>query len=381
LEVELQKALGEENRRFRELFRQAPGFLAIGRTSDYRFEFVNDAYQNLMGDRQLVGRPVAEAVPEAKDQGFMALLYEVERTGEPFFAKDMLFRIERPSGEWDERYLDFIYQPIKDENGRVTGILCSGNDVTLEHMEKVRADKLQKQLSHAARISVMGTMASTLAHEINQPLAAASNYLTGIGRILETLEGERRSAAIAATGKVGQQIQRAGEIIRRARNLLSGRAAARQVIDIEVLAERTFQEVASTDLCPGIQLETEIAPGARHIHADVVQIEQVMINLLRNACQAMATSEHKDIRVATSLEDGRVQVRITDLGPGLPPERRDTIFAEFGKSSTGGLGVGLALSRTIIEAHGGRIWAEAGPGGGATFAFELPAQEPESRRP
>lgn len=376
-QVRSRQLLARQNRRFQELFRQAPGFLAIGRTSDYRFEFVNDAYEELVGRRGLAGKEVAVALPEAEAQGFMELLREVERTGQPFIAKNMLFSVETSPGVVEEKFLDFIYQPIADQaTGEVTGILCAGNDVTQEHLAREKAERLATEMMHFSRNDAMGTMANTLAHELNQPLTAATNYLNGALRVAKRPEGQADAGLLVeALEQVHQQITRAGEIIRRARQLVAREGPTRQTAEVARIVDEAIALTRATYPSSSISIETNVDADAEFVDVDAIQIEQVLVNLLKNACTATELSSGTGINVSASRTPfGEVEFRVSDTGGGVEQDNLATIFEAFGRSTTGGMGIGLSLSRTIVEAHGGRIWAANNPGGGATFGFTVSAK-------
>lgn len=362
-----------ENMRFRQLFAQAPVFLAIGTAPDFRFESVNSAYQSLVGNRPLVGRTVAEALPELIDQGFLEMLEQVVATGEAIVARD--FPVDLRRGEDDSLtrcYVDFAYQPIKDGHGQTVGIFCVGSDVSAEHKAREEAERLQIELNHASRLSAMETMAQTLAHELNQPLTAASNFLSGGLRLVDCLNCEPRPAVEDALRLAKAQIERAGAIIRGARSIVQDANPRRETVPLGPIVTQAIRLIHGSD-CDGVAFAVAPDLDDHLVAVNPTQIEQVLINLLRNACQAMKDSERRDVSIsARGTGRGFVEMLVRDSGPGLPEGGEDNVFSAFAGSSTG-LGVGLSLSRTLIEAHGGRLWGRTNADGrGATFGFTIP---------
>lgn len=373
-QAHLQAHLEAEIQRFQELFAHAPVFFASGTAPDFRFEFVNDAYSRLLGGRPLVGRTVAEAIPEIEPQGFNAILTSVYETGQPFLGRDMVLDLQNnPEGALDRYFVDFIYQPIFGEDGAVRRILCVGQDVTDAHYSRIRANELQQEIHQASSLTSMGIMASTIAHELNQPLAAAANYIAGTRRALAAGDAapvnEQATQGLIAAGA---QIERAGEIIRHVRNILAAQPESRQPIQLKEIVEQCLRLLSNSGACEMIEIKLDIDDELA-VFVDAIQVEQVFTNLLRNACAAMDKADEKRLRVSgKSNHDHFVTVRVSDTGRGFGDRSPESLFDTFGASATGGLGVGLSVSRTIVEAHGGRISAANNPGAGATFSFTLP---------
>ncbi len=238
-----------------------------------------------------------------------------------------------------------------------------------------RARQHEAELAHVSRISVIGEMTSGLAHELRQPLAAIRNYAEGGIRRLERGNGES-SDMVDALGHIAEQASRAGQIISRVRGYMQKREPRQEPVDINhavTEAARFFEPDAQRN---GVAVDLHLAPDVKPIVGDLTEIEQLIINLARNAIEAMArTNGPKRIGIRTEAEDDRVVVTVIDSGPGLEPEAIDAIWQPFETSKEGGLGLGLAICRSIAESHGGRIWAEPAPTGGLTVAFEIPARE------
>ncbi len=233
-----------------------------------------------------------------------------------------------------------------------------------------RTLRLQAELQQANTRSAVGAMASTLAHELNQPLAAASNYIAACKRLAARLDGEQKEAVVAGLTESEAQIQRTGAIIRHARDLVRNVAGNRERVSLKAAIERVVVALQAGGLCRSNPIRTDIPREADEIEANPIQIEQVLMNLLRNACQAGEGAQ--EVVVAALAEDGWSEVEVRDRGGGIAPEQLARLFSGEVQSTHGGLGLGLSISRTILEAHGGSIRAENNAEGGASFFFRLP---------
>jgi C4-dicarboxylate-specific signal transduction histidine kinase len=231
----------------------------------------------------------------------------------------------------------------------------------------------QADLAHVDRISIMGEMASGLAHELNQPLSAISTYCQAGLRIIDTL-ADKPDKLVHALEHASIQAQRAGEIIRRMRRFTGKGVVRRKPIDINRVIINAVSYVETAQKRKGIKLVLDLADGLPAAIADEIQIEQVILNLLHNAIEAMFSGSENTriLRVSserTALDT--LQVTVNDSGPGLDAATLDSIFDTFFTTKKSGTGLGLAISRSIVEAHGGQLWADSTPGAGATFYFTL----------
>ncbi|MFM8375478.1 MAG: sensor histidine kinase, partial [Phenylobacterium sp.] len=229
----------------------------------------------------------------------------------------------------------------------------------------------QSELIHVSRLTSMGEMASALAHELNQPLSAIASYMKGSVRLLDSgsPDLERVRAALTAAG---EQALRAGEIIRRLRAFVGKGEAAMRVEALPKLIEEAGALAMMGARDSGVRLDFRLSPEAGLVLAAKVQVQQVVLHLMRNAVEAMGDADVRELTVESRpLPGGWVEVLISDTGPGLAPEVLDRLFQPFVTTKAEGMGVGLSICRTIIEAHGGELSAHNLAGGGAAFRFTL----------
>jgi two-component system sensor kinase FixL len=248
------------------------------------------------------------------------------------------------------------------------------HDITHRQKTELKLRDLQAEVAHVGRVSEMGTLASSLAHELNQPLTAISSYCEGAREILgRPLSEESLGAAREALEEATVEAVRAGEIVRRMRDFLSHGQTERRIESLpKLVAEaNALALVGSREL--GIEVQLSLDPAAEKVFVDRVQIQQVLINLIRNSIDAMVDSPQRALTIATALgPDGFITTSVEDTGHGISGSIAPQLFQPFITSKQGGMGVGLSICRTIVEAHGGRIWTEPGLEGGTIFRFTLP---------
>lgn len=247
-------------------------------------------------------------------------------------------------------------------------------DLTERQETQQRLHELQVELAHMSRFTAMGEMASTLAHELNQPLTAVATYLNGCRRLLE--RGGETNMAMLHDGveRAAEQALRAGQIIRHLREFVARGETEKRTESLPKLIEEASALALIGARESGVRVAFSFHPECLAVVADKVQVQQVLLNLIRNAMEAMADSETREMRITTApAPDGLVQVSVTDSGSGIAPNILAQLFRPFVTSKAQGMGVGLSVSRTIIEAHGGRLWAEPNPAGGTIFSFTLRA--------
>jgi PAS domain S-box-containing protein len=265
--------------------------------------------------------------------------------------------------------------PIR-EGTEVTGATVFSHDISdLRHIQEL-ARAHQAELTHVLRVGTLGEIASALAHEINQPLCAISNYAAACSRGIESGSTGPRDLR-RALEMIASEALRAGEIIRRLRDLARKGQSGVQMVDLNGVVRRAAELMGPETQLRGISLRVEPANDLPRVCADDIQIEQVVINLMLNGVEAMQTSPVKELAVATAIDNGHVVVSVRDSGVGLEPTVREHVFDAFFTTKANGLGMGLAISRRIVDAHGGQLCGEPNPSGpGSTFSFSLPVAPP-----
>jgi two-component system sensor kinase FixL len=248
-------------------------------------------------------------------------------------------------------------------------------DLTERQKTETRLQELQSELVHMSRFTALGEMASTLAHEINQPLTAIANYLKGSRRILERMEGEHVPMLRDAVNQAAEQALRAGQVIRHLREFVSRGESERHIESLPKLVQEASALALVGAKEKGVRVSFRLDPDAPLVLADRIQIQQVLLNLIRNAIEAMQDRPRRELVVSTTAlpQDGLVEVCVRDTGTGLAPEVAAQLFQPFVTTKKHGMGVGLSICRTIVESHGGKIWAESKPGEGTAFRFTLRA--------
>jgi two-component system, LuxR family, sensor kinase FixL len=235
---------------------------------------------------------------------------------------------------------------------------------------RYRIRQLQSELIHVSRLNTMGQTASILAHEVKQPLTATTNYIQGARRMVEASEPPPPAKIAEVLGKAHAQVVRAAQIVSRLRGFVDKGGTERTAADIGTTID---EAISLIELGRGnVALRRNVDPLLPSAVIDKVQIQQVLINLMRNAGEAMQESERREIAVSARALDGMIEIAVEDTGPGLPHEVADRLFQPFVSTKQDGMGVGLSICRAIIETHGGRIWAEASPAGGTVFHFTVP---------
>ena len=249
-------------------------------------------------------------------------------------------------------------------------------DLTERQESAARLEAVQGELARLARFNELGEMASTLAHELNQPLSAIANYVQGCIKLVARLPEEQGAMLKGALQETAKQALRAGDIIRHLREFVTRGETERRPEDIKNLIEEAGALALVGARERGIRTEFEFAPHSDEVLADRVQIQQVLTNLMRNAMEAMKDSAVRELRVRTFRElNHRLTVEVSDTGPGISEEIAAQLFQPFVTTKPGGMGIGLSISRRIIQSHGGDLTVRRNEAGGATFTFTLPTLE------
>jgi two-component system sensor kinase FixL len=245
-------------------------------------------------------------------------------------------------------------------------------DLTERQESAARLETVQGELARLARLNELGEMASTLAHELNQPLSSIANYVQGCAIMLDHVGEEYAVKMRGALMEAAKQSLRAGDIIRHLREFVTRGDTERRPEDMRRLVEEAGALALMGSRERGVKSHFEFGPGGSLVVVDRVQIQQVLTNLMRNAIEAMKDSEIKELTVTTSEEGDRLFVQVADTGPGISEEVAARLFQPFVTTKAGGMGVGLSISQRIIGSHGGEISVSRNDTGGATFIFSLP---------
>jgi two-component system sensor kinase FixL len=249
------------------------------------------------------------------------------------------------------------------------------HDITQRQQVELRLQDLQSELAHVGRVSEMGTLASSLAHELNQPLTAIASYCEGADALLaESADSETIATVREALQGAAAESVRAGEIVRRMRDFMSHGQTEHRLEHLPRLITEANALALVGSREHGIEVQVTLDPTADQIFVDRVQIQQVLVNLIRNAIEAMTESVVRSLTISSNAgRDGVVTITIEDTGIGISEDLAPQLFQPFITSKETGMGIGLSICRTIVEAHGGRIWFEPRSEGGTVFNFTLPA--------
>jgi two-component system sensor kinase FixL len=251
-------------------------------------------------------------------------------------------------------------------------------DITERQGAERRLQDLQAELLHVSRLTAMGQMSSALAHELNQPLTAVVNYVKAARRTLDQGVEASREKVQDLLDKAASQTLRAGQIIRRLRDFIEKREDNRAKEDVNKVIEEAMALAFVGVADAGVTVNARLGANLPPVMIDKIQIQQVVLNLVRNALEAMAGCPRRELGLATSQSDARfVEVAASDTGPGLSQEVAAKLFQPFVTTKDDGMGIGLSICRSIVDAHGGKLWATSNPGGGVTFRFQLPIAEAE----
>jgi PAS domain S-box-containing protein len=290
---------------------------------------------------------------------------------------DQEYRILLANGK--VKWIHSVGHPVLSKTGDLEQFVGSSTDITelkSAEQEREKLRQLEADLAHIDRVSTLGELAASLAHEIKQPIAAA---ITSAHSCIEWLAHEppNLDRARAAAGRIDKYGNRAAEIIDRIRSFYKKSPPQRELVDVNRIIHEMLTLLKGEADRYSVTMRTELAADLLEIMADRVQLQQVFMNLMVNGIEAMKDSGG-ELTVKSHLQDGQLQFSVRDTGVGLPQEKMEQIFSAFFTTKPQGSGMGLAISRSIVESHGGQLWASANTEGGATFHFTLPIQVSES---
>ena len=360
----------EREERLRSITQTAPDAIVVIDETGI-IDTVNPAAERLFGyaSDELVGENVKILMPSPYREAHDAHLGRYRETGQKrVIGIGRVVVGRRKDGTTFPARLSI--GEIELEQGRLfTGFL---HDITERQDIQRRAGILQQELMHASRLSAMGEMASGIAHELNQPLTAIMNYAKAASRHLERTEPD--PAPIAdLVDKAGHQAERAAEIIKRLRRFIRKDEIERRLEPINTAVEEAAALALIGASDRNIELIFSLDDALPPVLMDRIEVQQVVLNILRNAIEAFEGTGERKIRISTRASGPhQVEVDIRDNGPGLAPHVADDPFRPFQTTKADGMGIGLAISHTIIDSHGGQLWAENPPEGGAAFRFTLP---------
>lgn len=260
---------------------------------------------------------------------------------------------------------------LSDARVRFMGVV---RDITRQVAAEAELRNLQERLAHAGRIGTVSEMATGIAHEINQPLSAIASYAQACRRMLESSSGDRYQI-LRAVNEIDKQAIRAGSIIERLRSFVRMRHDPRSKCDTGTLIREVVEMVKSDTLLKGVHIDIQLDDGLPAVIVDGIQIQQVVLNLVLNGIESMQENPdgERHLTIGTACDaEGNVVVSIRDVGAGLPRELVETLFDPYVTTKSNGLGMGLSISRTIVQAHGGRLWFVNNPDRGTTFRFSIP---------
>jgi two-component system sensor kinase FixL len=371
---QLEEALRTRENHFRSILDTVPDAMIVIDGHGI-MQFFSTAAERQFGysEQEAIGRNVSMLMPEPDRTRHDGYLARYHSTGERhIIGIGRIVTGKRCDGTTFPMHLS-IGEMQSGGEPYFTGFV---RDLTEHQQTQARLQELQSELVHVSRLSAMGEMASALAHELNQPLAAISNYMKGSRRLLAGSADPNTSKIESAMDRAAEQALRAGQIIRRLRDFVSRGESEKRVESLSKLIEEAGALGLAGAREQNVQLRFNLDPESDLVLADRVQIQQVLVNLFRNALEAMAQSPRRDLIVRNvSVADDMVEIEVSDTGSGFNDDVKPNLFQTFFTTKETGMGVGLSISRSIIEAHGGRMWAESNAAGGATFRFTLPAAD------
>ena len=336
----------------------------------------NNAAERMFGYNadEIIGQPALKLAPPGRESEMIAILERIKRG-------ERVEHYETQRRRKDGTLLDvsLMESPVYGADGQLVGASKVSRDITENKRAAVslreseaRLQELHAELLHVSRLSSMGQMASMLAHELNQPLTAITNYMEAVDALLHR-SNPSTDRLRAVVERAGEQAKRAGQIIRRLRELVSRGDTEKRIEFVPSLLKEAQQLASIGTRQRRVPIRLHDGVPEVSVIADKIQIQQVLLNLLRNAAEAVAAQDDGIIVLAAAEHDDRmIEISVTDNGPGLPENIRTKLFQPFVSTKKTGMGVGLSICHTIIAAHNGRLWAEPNSSRGTVFRLTLP---------
>lgn len=323
---------------------------------------------------EAIGRPIAILAPPGHEDEMPALLERValgERIAQ--------FETTRRAKNGTLVLVSVSISPIRDAEGDVVGALKIARDLTarkasaaaLVHVE-ARMHEMHRELLHATRLRELGQVAATLAHEINQPLSAIASYLAGSRQLLVQNDLSEKVELDEALRRASDQVVRASEVVRRLRGYSKPSEGLLEPVLLGDIVDETAALAMIDSGAAGVTIDLAAASAPIMVLVDRVEVQQVLLNLFRNAFEAMAGKDRRELTVTARTDSGMAEISVRDTGAGIDRQIRDRLFLPFATTKADGMGIGLSICRKIVQARGGKIWAEHPADGGTAFIFTIP---------
>ena len=349
---------------------ESSGDAIIAKTLDGTVTAWNSAAERMFGYSagEMIGQSITRLFPPellGEEDEIIARLRSGERVGDR--------ETRRLHKDGREVHVSLTISPIRNAAGEIIGASKIIRDMSERKAAESRFSNLQAELIHLARWNTMGMMASSIAHELNQPLAAMTNYLGALRRVLAS-QPQNQKLLNELVEKAAQQGQRAATIIQHVRDLVAKGKSEKRPESLSGVAREALQIASVATRQSGMDVRFEAATGLPFVVIDRIQIQQVIINLVRNAAEAMLTEPVRQLRVKVRRDGESLRMDIADTGPGLPPVVADHLFEAFVTTKATGMGLGLSICQQIVTTHGGKMWASPNKPNGTVFSFTVPKE-------
>lgn len=354
-----------ERTRLVRLFDRVPAFIAVVRGPDLEVELANPRFRAFTGGRELIGRPLEEALPELVGQGHLHRLREVYRTGRPFSVEGARIEVNPEDGPPGAIFVSYVCEPLREDDGTISGVFVHGVDVTALVRARKRAE---------AAVRSRDEMLAFVSHDLRQPIGLLGTVIHALME-LDLPEPERRSMLERALRASEQADRLIDDLMDMARSDLDRLELRRSVVSLPALVEAALDALAVEADRKDVALESRVSGEPPAVEADADRIQRVLANLLGNAVRH--TPEGGTVTVEVRHEGDAVACSVADTGPGVPEEVGDRIFERYWRGDDAGgagIGLGLSIARDIVEAHGGWIGLEDASDGGSVFTFRLPLE-------